>query len=36
MEFGRQTNMLLQKKFQLLKDNIKKRGSAVIAFSGGV
>ncbi|WP_238915569.1 ATP-dependent sacrificial sulfur transferase LarE [Clostridium sp. YIM B02555] len=28
--------MLLQEKFQLLKDNIKKRGSAAIAFSGGV
>lgn len=28
--------MLLQEKFQLLKDNIKKRGSAAVAFSGGV
>lgn len=28
--------MLLQEKFQLLKDNIKIRGSAAIAFSGGV
>jgi len=28
--------MQLQEKFQLLKDNIKKRGSAAIAFSGGV
>ncbi len=28
--------MLLHEKFQLLKDNIKKRGSAAIAFSGGV
>ncbi|MDF2503560.1 MAG: hypothetical protein K0R06_1051 [Clostridium sp.] len=28
--------MLLQEKFQLLKDNIKRRGSAAIAFSGGV
>jgi uncharacterized protein len=28
--------MLLQEKFQLLKDNIKKRDSAAIAFSGGV
>ncbi|WP_459480751.1 ATP-dependent sacrificial sulfur transferase LarE [Clostridium saccharoperbutylacetonicum] len=28
--------MLLQEKFQLLKDNIKERGSAAIAFSGGV
>ncbi|WP_160692767.1 ATP-dependent sacrificial sulfur transferase LarE [Clostridium sp. C2-6-12] len=28
--------MLLQEEFQLLKDNIKKRGSAAIAFSGGV
>jgi uncharacterized protein len=28
--------MLLQEKFQLLKDNMKKRGSAAIAFSGGV
>jgi uncharacterized protein len=28
--------MLLEEKFQLLKDNIKKRGSAAIAFSGGV
>jgi uncharacterized protein len=28
--------MLLQEKYQLLKDNIKKRGSAAIAFSGGV
>lgn len=28
--------MLLHDKFQLLKDNIKKRGSAAIAFSGGV
>jgi uncharacterized protein len=28
--------MGLQEKFQLLKDNIKKRGSAAIAFSGGV
>lgn len=28
--------MVLQEKFQLLKDNIKKRGSAAIAFSGGV
>ena len=28
--------MLLQEKFQILKDNMKKRGSAAIAFSGGV
>lgn len=28
--------MILQEKFQLLKDNIKIRGSAAIAFSGGV
>lgn len=28
--------MLLQEKYQILKDNIKKRGSAAIAFSGGV
>lgn len=28
--------MLLQEKYQLLKDNMKKRGSAAIAFSGGV
>lgn len=28
--------MILEEKFQLLKDNIKKRGSAAIAFSGGV
>lgn len=28
--------MLLQEKYELLKDNIKKRGSAAIAFSGGV
>lgn len=28
--------MLLQEKFQQLKDNIKKRGSAAVAFSGGV
>ncbi len=28
--------MLLQEKFELLKDNIRKSGSAVIAFSGGV
>ena len=28
--------MELQEKFQLLKDNMKKRGSAAIAFSGGV
>ena len=28
--------MLLQEKYQLLKDNIKKRGSAAIAYSGGV
>lgn len=28
--------MQLQEKYQLLKDNIKKRGSAAIAFSGGV
>lgn len=28
--------MLLQEKFQLLKDNINMRGSAAIAFSGGV
>lgn len=28
--------MLLEEKFQLLKDNIKKAGSAAIAFSGGV
>jgi uncharacterized protein len=28
--------MLLQEKFQLLKDNMKERGSAAIAFSGGV
>lgn len=28
--------MLLEEKFQLLKDNIRKRGSAAIAFSGGV
>ncbi|MBB6215027.1 uncharacterized protein HNQ80_001116 [Anaerosolibacter carboniphilus] len=29
-------NEKLQEKFQLLKDNIQKRGSAAIAFSGGV
>lgn len=28
--------MLLQEKYQLLKDNMIKRGSAAIAFSGGV
>ena len=28
--------MLLQEKYQLLKDNMKERGSAAIAFSGGV
>jgi len=28
--------MLLQEKYQILKDNMKKRGSAAIAFSGGV
>ena len=28
--------MILEEKFQLLKDIIKKRGSAAIAFSGGV
>lgn len=28
--------MLLQEKYQLLKDNIKKRGSGAVAFSGGV
>ncbi|HEX3078022.1 MAG TPA: ATP-dependent sacrificial sulfur transferase LarE [Lachnospiraceae bacterium] len=28
--------MLLQEKFQLLKDNMKERGNAAIAFSGGV
>ncbi len=28
--------MQLQEKFQLLKDNIKKRGSAAVAYSGGV
>ncbi|HWT75404.1 MAG TPA: ATP-dependent sacrificial sulfur transferase LarE [Mobilitalea sp.] len=28
--------MLLQEKYQLLKDNMKQRGSAAIAFSGGV
>lgn len=28
--------MTLEEKFQLLKDNMKKRGSAAIAFSGGV
>lgn len=28
--------MLLQEKFQVLKDNIRKSGSAAIAFSGGV
>lgn len=28
--------MLLQEKYQLLKDNMRKRGSAAIAFSGGV
>ena len=28
--------MLLQEKYQLLKDNMKRRGSAAIAFSGGV
>lgn len=28
--------MSLQEKYQLLKDNMKKRGSAAIAFSGGV
>ncbi|AGF55194.1 ATP-dependent sacrificial sulfur transferase LarE [Clostridium saccharoperbutylacetonicum] len=28
--------MLLQEKFQFLKDNIKERGSGAIAFSGGV
>ncbi len=28
--------MLLQEKFELLKENIKKRGSAAVAFSGGV
>lgn len=28
--------MLLQEKFQILKDNIKEKGSAAIAFSGGV
>lgn len=28
--------MLIQEKFQLLKDNIKNSGSAAIAFSGGV
>jgi len=31
-----QWNILLQEKFQILKDNMKKRGSAAIAFSGGV
>ena len=29
-------NILLQEKYQNLKDNMKKRGSAAIAFSGGV
>lgn len=29
-------NMLLKEKYQLLKDIIKKKGSAAIAFSGGV
>ncbi len=29
-------NMLLEEKFNQLKENIKKRGSAAIAFSGGV
>jgi len=28
--------MLLQEKYQVLKDNMKRRGSAAIAFSGGV
>lgn len=28
--------MLLQEKFELLKNNIQKRGSAAVAFSGGV
>jgi len=28
--------MLLQEKFQLLQDNIKKKGSVAIAFLGGV
>ena len=28
--------MLLQEKYKILKDNMKKRGSAAIAFSGGV
>lgn len=28
--------MLLHEKYQILKENIKKRGSAAIAFSGGV
>lgn len=28
--------MLVQEKFDLLKDNIRKSGSAAIAFSGGV
>ena len=31
-----QENMLLQEKYQVLKDNMKRRGSAAIAFSGGV
>jgi len=29
-------NIVLQEKYQILKDNMKKRGSAAIAFSGGV
>lgn len=28
--------MLIEEKFQLLKENIKNKGSAVVAFSGGV
>jgi len=31
-----QENMLLQEKYQVLKNNMKKRESAAIAFSGGV
>jgi uncharacterized protein len=36
MKLGRSEHMLVQEKFQLLKDNIKKSGSAAVAFSGGV
>lgn len=32
----KEEKMLLQEKYNLLKENIKKRGSAAIAFSGGV